>query len=149
MAVAWVDYSKAFDRVLHGWIRVTLKTTGAPTLIRRCLKRLMKQWRSHFTVKRKDGVESTIIKYKCRLFQGDSLSPLLFCLSTAPLSWVLAQRRGLFSRSLNRKITDTLFIKKKKKKKKNYSKSVRTIPRSSQKDPIPYRRGVEAHWNEA
>ncbi len=28
MAVAWVDYSKAFDRVPHRWIRVALKTTG-------------------------------------------------------------------------------------------------------------------------
>ncbi len=52
-------------------------------------------------------MESVDIQYRRGLFQGDSLSPLLFCLSTAPLSWALSQRQGVCSKMLDR---HTIFV---------------------------------------
>ncbi len=59
LSVAWVDYTKGFDRVPHGWIRYVLKIVKMPRTLRRCVRKLIPLWRI-----RTDQIPA-------RLFQGD------------------------------------------------------------------------------
>ncbi len=70
----------------------------------------MKLWKSEFIVNHGGERHSTLITYKRGPFQGDSLSPLLFCLFLAPLSTSLSKRRGVVNGTLYTKITHTLFV---------------------------------------
>ena len=91
LSVAWIDYQKTFDRVPHEWISWMLSSMKAPFSIQYTLGNLRKKWSSVFSV----GVEresvKTELEYRRGLFQGDSLSPLLFCLSIAPISKALRE----------------------------------------------------------
>ena len=70
LSTAWIDYKKAFDSVPHSWIL-------------KCLS----QWKTNMTLVHKEGVlETGPIRIKRGIFQGDSLSPLLFTMSLNPLS---------------------------------------------------------------
>ncbi len=110
LAVAWVDYAKAYDRVPHGWIRFVLRTIGIPKQLRRCIRGMLKLWKSDFVIRQGQAVRETTIVYQRGLLQGDSLSPLMFCLCIAPLSWALRRRAGVVSARLGIKITHTLFM---------------------------------------
>ena len=67
----------------------------APRWVRIIVGRLEPMWR---TVKGARSVERTVgtrpILYKRGLFQGDALSPLLFCLAILPLSHALKKLNG-------------------------------------------------------
>lgn len=108
LSVSWIDYSKAFDRVPHGWLDLVLRTTGVPGKVRRCLLSLMLKWRSEFEVGRGDVVRIDLA-YKRGLFQGDSLSPLLFCLCIAPISHGLRESRVGFRSAINSGMVSHLF----------------------------------------
>ena len=43
--MAWIDYKKAYDMVLHSWIMDCLETVGINEKIRRLLAESMKSWR--------------------------------------------------------------------------------------------------------
>ena len=103
LSVAWVDYQKAYDRVPHGWLLEVLKAISVPTVILQCCKTLIGKWETVFNIR--SGTETVgtgSVKYKRGLFQGDSLSPLLFCLCIAPLSTALNDLRGIGSRHWKR-----------------------------------------------
>ena len=53
---------------------------------------------------------SELISFGRGLFQGDSLSPLLFCLCVAPLSHRLRQREGFQSRWQTKAVTHLMFM---------------------------------------
>ncbi|MCP4117746.1 MAG: hypothetical protein GY737_20585 [Desulfobacteraceae bacterium] len=95
LSMAWIDFKKAFDSVPHDHLLQTLQAIRAPGWICRGLKELMRYWKTVFVVRSAGGlVHSLPVKYKRGLFQGDSLSPLLYCLSTAPISWALDVKGG-------------------------------------------------------
>jgi hypothetical protein len=41
LSVVWVDYAKAYDRVLHEWLVKVLSIVGVPDPLRRCVMRLI------------------------------------------------------------------------------------------------------------
>ncbi len=86
LSVAWIDYQKAYDRTPHPWIRDMLKAIKAPKLVRRAIGKIIPKWRTNIELQ---GAEGKIRIPIGGLYQGDSLSPLLFCLSVAPLSTAL------------------------------------------------------------
>ena len=50
----------------------------------------MSLWKTNLLLSHKQGtLRSNKIDIKCGIFQGDSLSPLIFCLALAPLSTIL------------------------------------------------------------
>jgi hypothetical protein len=84
--MAWIDYQKAFDRVPHTWIIKSLELIGINNKIISFTKKIMSYWRTMVHVHTENKlIKTEEIKMQCGIFQGDSLSPLLFCISLIPL----------------------------------------------------------------
>ena len=86
LSMAWIDYKKAYDMVPHSWILETLRLTGVAENIRNFLERTMSDWK---TVLTSSGEDLGEVGIKRGIFQGDTLSPLLFVVAMIPLSIVL------------------------------------------------------------
>lgn len=87
---AYIDYQKAFDSVPHSWILKVLQIYKVPHQLIGLMKHLMSRWATRLTLSHTDGIITTdLIQIRRGIFQGDSLSPLLFCLSLNPLSHLL------------------------------------------------------------
>ena len=84
--MAYIDYKKAYDMVPHSWLIETLKMVGIASNIRETLETSMKNWKTELTA---NGQSLGEIEIKRGIFQGDSLSPLLFVIVLIPLSLVL------------------------------------------------------------
>ena len=90
LTTSWIDYRKAFDSVPHSWIIKTLELCKVSPEIIKFMEVNMKNWKATLLLKHATGtLTSRLIEIKSGIFQGDSLSPLLFCLSLAPLSNLL------------------------------------------------------------
>ena len=84
---AWIDYKKAFGSVPHEWILRSLELFKVSPRVIGFLKYNMKNWKTQLTLTHESGtLMSDNINIKRGIFQGDSLSPLLFCISLIPLS---------------------------------------------------------------
>ena len=87
LSIAWIDYRKAFDRVPHRWVEKSIELVGLNSKIVRFCKLSMEKWNTRFILKTKREVmESQAIQIQRGIFQGDSLSPLLFCIALIPLT---------------------------------------------------------------
>ena len=87
LSTAWIDYRKAFDGVAHTWILKALDIYKVSPAIINFLKNSMKLWNTKlFLNDTKGSMKSDKININCGIFQGDPLSPLLFCLSLIPLT---------------------------------------------------------------
>lgn len=86
LAIAWIDYRKAYDFVPHSWILECLNMFGIANNIRSLIEKSMKKWKLLLT---SNGSELCEIDVKRGIFQGDSLSPLLFVVCMIPLSLIL------------------------------------------------------------
>ena len=75
--MAWIDYKKAYDLVPHSWIIECMKMFGIAENVTNFLGKSMEQWKLSLTSNGKDLGE---VDVKRGIFQGDSLSPLLFVL---------------------------------------------------------------------
>ncbi len=111
MSVAWIDFSKAYDRVPHGWQRKCLKAVRAPGIVRQGLKAIMPCWTTTLEIRLEDGsLMKKPVNFRRGLFQGDRLSPLLFALSIAPLSEMLTARGGVNSAFQRCPVSHLLFM---------------------------------------
>ena len=91
VSLAWIDYAKAFDSVPHGYIKWMLRAVSIPQPIRNFVNSLMNSWKVRYEVKDSRGqtLRSQKLKVKSGVLQGDSFSPLLFCIAMAPISYAL------------------------------------------------------------
>ena len=84
--VSWIDYKKAYDSVPHSWILKCLDMFKFDTATAKFLQAAMKMWKTEVTV-------NNVVIGECNIqrgiFQGDSLSPLLFVIAMIPLSRML------------------------------------------------------------
>ena len=85
--MAWIVYGKAFDSVPHGWILKDLEIFKLSPTIINFLQHNMRLWNTSLRLTHENGMTNTEnLRIKCGIFQGDSLSPLLFCISSFTLS---------------------------------------------------------------
>ena len=77
-SMAWIDYKKAYDFVPHSLINECMKLFGIVDNVRNFLEKIMEQWKLSLT---SNGSDLGEVDVKRGIFQGDSLSPLLFVLS--------------------------------------------------------------------
>lgn len=90
ISLAWVDYRKAFDSIPHSWLKKTLHLYGISKPVIALLEHMMKTWRTQLVVNSKNKYYKTAeIKIRRGIFQGDTLSPLWFCLALNILSKLL------------------------------------------------------------
>ena len=86
LGMAWIDFRKAFDMVPHTWITKCMTMFSVADNMTNLLENSMKQWNTELI----SGGESLgHVEIKRGIFQGDSLSPLLFILALIPLTIVL------------------------------------------------------------
>ena len=88
--MAWIDYRKAYDSVPHSWILESLKLYKVDNNILKFIKTSMNHWSTKLHSNNKEIAEVDI---KCGIYQGDSLSPLLFCIALNLLSNLIAKTR--------------------------------------------------------
>ena len=87
LSMAWVDYQKAYDSVPHSWVLQCLQLHKISPVLCRFLSRVMEGWRTSMVLSHGQGtVKTRIMQIRRGIFQGDSLSPLLFCMALNPLS---------------------------------------------------------------
>ena len=86
VAMAWVDYKKAYDMVPHSWIRTILEWMGVADNIKSLIINSMVKWKTELTC---NGQSLGKVNIKRGIFQGDSFSPLLFIMAMIPLTIIL------------------------------------------------------------
>ena len=106
--MAWVDYKKAYDIVAHSWIIECLDLFGVAENIKSLLVNSVEKWKVMLCLGNSELVE---VEIKRGIFQGDSLSPLVFVLALIPLSLILRKAKQVdeFSES-KEKINHLLFM---------------------------------------
>ena len=85
LPMAWIEHRKAYDLVPHSGVNEGIEMFGIAENLGTFLKRSMKQWRLSLIANGEDLGE---VNVKKGIFQGDSLSPLLFVLSMVLLSLI-------------------------------------------------------------
>ena len=88
LSMAWLDFRKAFDSLSQEWIWEIATIYKFDPRIIRTLQTLSEQWSTQLCLS--SGV-SEPISIRRGIFQGDSLSPLLFCIGLNPISNELAR----------------------------------------------------------
>ena len=86
LEMVWVDYKKAYDSVPHSWIITSLENVNTHPTIIQFMKRAMPKWKTELHV---NGESCGHCDINCGIFQGDTLSPLLFVISLIPLTTIL------------------------------------------------------------
>ena len=106
--MTWIDYKKANDMVPHSWIIDCLETVVINEKIRRLLTESMKSWRVELI-----SGEENLGEFNIRrgIFQGDSLSPLLFVVWLLLLTHILRDAAlGYHFTSNGQKVNHILFM---------------------------------------
>jgi hypothetical protein len=90
LAVAYYDYEKAFDSVPFEWQIYCFKVCGISDPVIKTLSSLHAIWKTKLEIRRGETVErSNWIHFRKGFFQGDSLSPVAFCITEIPLGYRL------------------------------------------------------------
>ena len=86
LAMAWIDYQKAYDMVPHSWTTECLDLFGVAENIKSLLVNSMEKWEVMLC---SGNSELGKVEIKRGTFQEDSLYPLVFVLALILLSLIL------------------------------------------------------------
>ena len=86
LAMAWIDYKKAYDMVPQSWIINYRKMYKISDEVINVIEKTMKTWRVELTA---GGRSLAKVKIQRGIFQGDALSPLLFIIAMMPVNQIL------------------------------------------------------------
>uniref|UniRef100_A0A0N5ACU9 Reverse transcriptase domain-containing protein n=1 Tax=Syphacia muris TaxID=451379 RepID=A0A0N5ACU9_9BILA len=101
LSVCWLDFKKAFDSVSHSYLKWSLSVSRLPGYAVRFISRSMKYWRTSFLVSGSKRMTPPIW-LRNGIYQGDALSPELFVLAVAPISYVLNNHGPVMSTSVGK-----------------------------------------------
>ena len=91
----WLDYQKAFDSIHHDWMIQSLRLAKIPEKLIAAIETLTKQWATIVELHgNQSSITSDVINFSNGIFQGDSISVLLFILWLNPLSYMLGKLKG-------------------------------------------------------
>ncbi|CAD7079165.1 unnamed protein product [Hermetia illucens] len=90
ISTAYIDYKSAFDSISHSWLLQVLRLYKINPNVVLLLRTVMKNWSTKLSVSSQTSGE---IPIRRGIFQGDSLSPLWFCLALNPLSHLLHESK--------------------------------------------------------
>ena len=107
LTMGWIDYKKAYDMVPHTWIDECLEMYKVNDRIRNMMKNSMATWRTVLECK---GEELGEVKIRRGIFQGDSLSPLLFVMAMIPLTSILRKAKPGYVYKNKTKINHLLYM---------------------------------------
>ena len=95
LAVAFYDYQKAYDMVRHDWMIRVYQWMGVPEKVINVISKLMDGWKTKLEVT-ENGQTSTsrIIHITKGFLQGDSYSPVGFCLTEVPVAVLIEDTDG-------------------------------------------------------
>ena len=93
LTMAWIDYKKAYDMVPHSWIIECLDLLGVAENIKSLLVNSMEKWKVMLCSQNSELGE---VETKRGIFQGDSLSPLVFVLALIPLCLTLRKTKAAY-----------------------------------------------------
>ena len=86
LAMAWIDYKKAYDILPQSWILHCLKMYKISHKVINFIEQTMKTWRVELTAGGRSIAETKIQR---GIFLGDALSPLQFITAMMPLNHIL------------------------------------------------------------
>ena len=86
LGMAWSDYKKAYDTILHSWILESLELVQVSENIVQFIRESMKNWNIVLT---SFAENLTKVDIRRGIIHGDSLAPLLFVISMVPLIQIL------------------------------------------------------------
>ena len=114
LAVAYYDYKKAYDMVHHDWMLRVYKWMGISDRVCNVLKVLMGLWKTRLEIS-VGGIKQTSrwISILKGFLQGDSYSPVGFCLTEVPVAYLLSVSQGYMmgvAGGRQKKRTHSLFI---------------------------------------
>ena len=99
LAMAWLDYGKAYYLVPHSWLRECMRIFGIASNVEKMLTASMQGWRTELT---RCNESLGQVKFRRGIFQGDSLSPLIFVIAMIPLNSVLRKMKIGYQFSSNK-----------------------------------------------
>ena len=95
LAVAFYDYKKAYDKVHHDWMIRVYDWIRIPRNVIRLIVDLMKKWKTRLEIwNGSEKMTSRWIRILCGFLQGDSYSPVGFCITEIPVCILLQHSRG-------------------------------------------------------
>ena len=106
--MAWIDYKKAYDIAPYSWIIECLDLFGVTENIKSLLVNSMEKWKVMLC-----SGNSVLGEVEIRrdIFQGDSLSPVVFVLALISLSLILRKAKAAYEFSESKeKINHLLFM---------------------------------------
>ena len=108
LGIAWIDYRKAYDMVPHSWIDKSMELFGVAGNVRGLISGSMKQWNTELTA---GDQPLGNVNIRRGIFQGDSLSPLLFVIALIPLSLLLKKTKIFYELGKQKeKVNHLLFM---------------------------------------
>ena len=98
--MAWINYQKVYDMITHSWNSKCLELFGVTENTKKFIVNTTNKWKPGLTSNQVSLGNAEIWR---GIFQGDSLSPLLFVLCMVPLSLIL--RKVKFHYEFGNKLT--------------------------------------------
>ena len=95
LAVVFYDYKKAYDKVHNDWMIRVYDWIGIPRNVIRLIVDLMGEWKTRLEIcNGSEKMTSRWIRILCGFLQGDSYSPVGFCITEILVCILLQHSRG-------------------------------------------------------